>query len=123
MQIMSPSTTTAAAASVVCNGVYDHNIVPSRLAKAIPEQNSPIKQHVSGGFHLDDLVPGNILVVGSSQSGIQTTKILLDHLKPTKNGEDDEPQEEQEQRRQIYLSTDLSFVFSCWRMSPEFPWP
>ena len=46
---------------VVCNGVYDHNIVPN-LANTIP---ASIKQHVSGGFKLEDLVEGNVLVVGS----------------------------------------------------------
>lgn len=62
---------------VACNGVYDHNIVPSSLAKALP---ASIKQHTSGGFRIDDLAPGNILVVGSSQSGIQLANILLDQL-------------------------------------------
>lgn len=47
---------------VVCNGVYDHNIVPSNLANAIP---GSIKQHVSAGFKLEDLMDGNVLVVGS----------------------------------------------------------
>ena len=47
---------------VVCNGVYDHNIVPSNLSKALP---ATVKQHVSGGFSLEDLADGNILVVGS----------------------------------------------------------
>lgn len=47
---------------VVCNGVFDHNIIPSNLANTIP---ASIKQHVSGGFKLEDLVDGNVLVVGS----------------------------------------------------------
>ena len=47
---------------IVFNGVYDHNIVPSNLSKAIP---ATVKQHVSGGFSLEDLADGNILVVGS----------------------------------------------------------
>ena len=47
---------------VVCNGVYDHNFVPSKLASKIPDS---IKQHVTGGFKLGDLAGGNVLVVGS----------------------------------------------------------
>lgn len=60
---------------VACNGFLDHNIVPSALAEKIP---SFVKQHTTGGFRLEDLVPGNILVVGSSQSGIQISQIFVD---------------------------------------------
>lgn len=48
---------------VACNGAYDHNNVPSSLANDVP---SSIKQHVTGGFKLQDLSDGNILVVGSA---------------------------------------------------------
>ena len=63
---------------VACNGVYDHNVVPKHLSEALPVS---VKQHTTGGFKLDDLVPGNILIVGSSQSGIQLGNILADKLK------------------------------------------
>lgn len=66
---------------MVCNGVYDHNIVPSDLSEKLPVG---IKQHTSGGFSLDDLQDGNVLIVGSSQSGIQLANILADSTKNRK---------------------------------------
>lgn len=63
---------------VACNGVYDHNIVPTHLAQTLP---SFIKQHTTAGFQLDDLVPGNVLIVGSSQSGIQLAQIMLENCR------------------------------------------
>ena len=62
--------------AVICCGCYDHNKIPS-LAAAIPRDR--IRQHVTGGFKLADLVPGNVLMVGAGQSGVQLTNVLCDH--------------------------------------------
>ena len=94
--VETPSTSTAATRHsyksknvVVCNGYCDHNIVPKHLSDALP---TSVKQHITGGFLYKDLQPGNILIVGSSQSGVQLGQLLLEH------------NASEEQRRQIYLS-------------------
>lgn len=79
---------------VACTGMNDHNIVPKELSEKLP---SFMKQHVTGGFQFQHLQPGNVLVVGSSQSGVQLSQLLVDH----------EPQ------RQIYLA--CSTVGGCPR--------
>jgi cation diffusion facilitator CzcD-associated flavoprotein CzcO len=60
---------------VACNGCFDTNITPKDLAAQMPDS---IQQHTSGGFRLRDLKPGNVMIVGSSQSGCQIANILLD---------------------------------------------
>lgn len=62
---------------MICCGCYDHNKIPS-FAATIPRDDR-IRQHVTGGFKLADLVPGSILVVGAGQSGVQLTNVLCDH--------------------------------------------
>lgn len=62
--------------AVICCGCYDHNKIPS-FASTLPRDR--IRQHVTGGFKLADLVPGNILVVGAGQSGVQLSNVLCDH--------------------------------------------
>lgn len=62
---------------VVCNGMFDVPKVPKSLADDLSSCSSSIKQHIPAGFQFQDLAPGNILVVGSAQSGVQISDLLL----------------------------------------------
>ena len=59
---------------VVCNGYYDKPVKPIALSESIP---SAIKQHQAAFLKFDDLHPGNVLLVGSGQTGVQVADLLL----------------------------------------------
>jgi putative flavoprotein involved in K+ transport len=68
---------------VVCNGYYDQPTRPKKLAESIPSDCN-IKQHLPAGFKFNDLVDGNILLVGSGQTGVQIADLILHHRPDSK---------------------------------------
>ena len=62
---------------VVCNGMYNKPKIPTLFQNVFPET---IKQHVPAGLTFDQLKPGNVLIVGSGQSGCQISDLLCQHM-------------------------------------------
>lgn len=82
---------------VVCNGMFDKPKTPGNLQEQLAASTSTIKSHLPAGFEFKNLQPGNTLIVGSGQTGVQLADLLVEHFANNNNNNSDAPK--------IYLCT------------------